>query len=50
MNDEKTITISKKIFDKLSSDSDILEALRSYGVDNWEGYGDALASLEEEEE
>ena len=27
-----------------------LDALEAYGVDNWEGYGDAMASLDGDED
>lgn len=29
---------------------DRLNALEAYGVDNWEGYGDAMASLDGDED
>ena len=29
---------------------DRLDALEAYGVDNWEGYGDAMASLDGDED
>jgi hypothetical protein len=34
--------------EKLVEDSMILEALRAQGVDNWEGYGEALAQLDDD--
>lgn len=40
------VTISRAEHDKLKRDSRMLEALRSAGVDNWEGYDDALDMLE----
>lgn len=39
--------ISQVTYDRLVRDSEILNALREYGVDNWEGYSDAMRSLEE---
>lgn len=30
-------------------DSRKLNALEAYGVDNWDGYGDAMASLDDED-
>lgn len=44
------VTITEKEYDDLLDDSIFLEALRSAGVDNWDGYGFALEALEEEEE
>jgi hypothetical protein len=32
-------------FADLEEDAAVLNALRAYGVDNWSGYSDALASL-----
>ena len=40
------ITITKKEYDSLIEDSIFLNALREAGVDNWDGYGFALESLE----
>ena len=36
--------------EKLYEAYDKLEALECYGVDNWEGYGDAMQSLYNDEE
>jgi hypothetical protein len=36
------ITISKEEYDELVKDSDFLHALEQAGVDNWEGYSDAV--------
>lgn len=46
MNDG-TITIPKSEYDQLIKDSEFLEALRSAGVDNWEGYDFAFEILKE---
>jgi len=35
-------------YEKLVEDSMILEALRAQGVDNWEGYGEAMTQLDDE--
>ncbi len=32
---------------RLQRDSDILCALQAHGVDNWDGYGEALQSLDQ---
>jgi len=45
--DEETITITKKDHDQLLKDSYKLAALEEFGVDNWEGYSDAMLSLTE---
>jgi len=42
---EETVTISKKEYDKLLNDSRILRALEGAGVDNWEGYDDAMNEI-----
>jgi hypothetical protein len=44
-----TITISKKLYDKLLEDSDFLDCLRACGVDNWNGYSDARQMYNENE-
>ena len=36
------ITISKEEYESLVEDSDFLHALRAAGVDNWEGYSEAV--------
>lgn len=36
--DDDFITISKKDYKNLQEDSHFLFCLRSFGVDNWEGY------------
>ena len=47
---EETVIISKRDFDKLNRDSRELAALEAWGVDNWEGYSEAMRSLREDEE
>lgn len=47
---EEMITIPKKEYDMLVEESDFLEALRTAGVDNWEGYEYAFRILEGDEE
>lgn len=42
---EDTITISKEEYNELIDDQNLLNALRSAGVDNWEGYDYALEAL-----
>lgn len=41
-NNELSITIYQKHYLNLIDDSAMLEALRVTGVENWEGYGEAL--------
>jgi len=45
-----TITISKKEYEQLLSDSKELQCLDNAGVDNWEGYEYAMAEFYNKEE
>ena len=38
----ETVTIKKSTYNKLVSDSEFLSALHACGVDNWEGYDNAV--------
>ena len=49
MSDEQTVTITQSEYDSLLEDSRFLNALRSAGVDNWEGYEIAQEMVEEDE-
>lgn len=49
-NDSETVTISRKEYDQLQKDTDMLNALEACGVDNWEGYSKAHKYLREQEE
>lgn len=44
--DGEFVTIRTKWFFELKTDSEYFIALQNAGVDNWEGYADAVASLE----
>jgi hypothetical protein len=44
---EKIITISLKEYEDLKEAQMELDALQQAGVDNWEGYDDAMTLLEE---
>ena len=44
---EETITISIKEYNSLQEDSQKLMALEAAGVDNWQGYDDAMVILDE---
>lgn len=46
--DGESVIISKKFYDELIEDQKIMIALQNAGVDNWEGYDDALATYHEE--
>lgn len=46
MSDEQ-VTISRAKFHQLEKDSDLLACLENAGVDNWDGYGDALRNHNE---
>ena len=45
-----TIEITRKEYDRLVKDSEWLSCLEAAGVDNWEGYDEALSILHESEE
>lgn len=44
------VTIRTKWFFELKTDAECFIALQNAGVDNWEGYADAVADLELEDE
>ncbi len=46
---EETIALTKEAYEELLKDQRKLIALESAGVDNWQGYGDAMEILEEME-
>ena len=46
---EETVTIPKARYEVLLFRERVLEALDAAGVDNWEGYSDAMATLDEED-
>ena len=49
--DSREYTVVRQTeLEKLYEAYDKLEALECYGVDNWEGYGDAMQSLYDDEE
>ena len=43
----QTITITQSVYDRLYDDSCFLQALSNAGVDNWEGYDQAVREYEE---
>ncbi len=45
-----SITISTEEYDQLVKDSEFCWALKAAGVDNWQGYDDAMAILREDED
>lgn len=45
-----SVVITKSEYEALRRDSIVLGALYAAGVDNWEWYGDAIESLEEDNE
>ena len=49
-NDDETVTITLEFYGELLDDQILLEALKSQGVDNWDGYDLAIESLNEYEE
>lgn len=44
------VVIPKYILESLRADQAKLNALEAAGVDNWQGYGEAMSALEDEEE
>lgn len=46
MADAEYTTITVAEYLRLSARDDELSALEAYGVDNWEGYSDALSDTE----
>ena len=47
MSDDKKISISEEEYDSLLKDSILLNCLQMMGVDNWDGYGDAIEQYQE---
>lgn len=45
----RMVTIQKSTYVDLVECKRKLDALECFGVDNWEGYGEAMRSLEEED-
>lgn len=41
--------LAAHVVEELQRKAAVLDALKAHGVDNWEGYGEAMASLEEDE-
>jgi hypothetical protein len=46
--DHSSVTIAKTFFDELYAAREKLIKLEAWGVDNWEGYAEALADDEDE--
>lgn len=44
--EDAKVTITVREYNSLVEDSETLARLEAYGVDNWEGYGDALSGAE----
>jgi len=49
MKKSEFITIPLQQFKIMEKECAKLDALENYGVDNWSGYGDAMASLDDDE-
>lgn len=45
-NDEEMVTITLKEYNSLKWNRNLLECLEAAGVDNWEGYSDALEEMD----
>lgn len=50
MPKREMVEIPRKHYQELLEKATKYDALEAYGVDNWGGYGDAMQSLEDEEE
>ena len=48
MSKNIAVTITKKEYDRLVEESDMLNDLRDAGVDNWDGYSEAMRIYREE--
>ena len=49
-NEDDTVTIEKKRYERLLKSAKELSILEAYGVDNWNGYGEAMAELYPDED
>lgn len=47
MSDDKKISISEEEYDSLLNDSILLNCLQMMGVDNWDGYDEAIEQYNE---
>ena len=47
MSDDKKISISEEEYETLLNDSILLNCLQMMGVDNWDGYDDAIEQYQE---
>jgi hypothetical protein len=47
--EENLIAIPEEEYLDLIKSENILQALQAYGVDNWEGYSQAISEIENEE-
>ncbi len=50
MTKPETVIIDKTEYERLLKASEKLDALEANGVDNWEGYGEAIRSLNLEDD
>lgn len=50
MSEDETITIKKDYYDRLKKAYDLLLALQECGVDNWEGYSEAIQLVSDEKD
>ncbi|MFD2704672.1 hypothetical protein [Salibacterium lacus] len=45
-----TVVITEEEYEMLREDGEFLACLEAAGVDNWDGYGEAIAMYREEED
>jgi hypothetical protein len=50
MKNKENVTIPKAEYERLLNDSEMLNCLVACGVDNWQGYDDAMELYREGEE
>lgn len=47
---DAVITVDRKMFEKIVDDSNFLDCLKACGVDNWDGYSQAVEMFNQQEE
>lgn len=49
MDEEATVEITVEEYEYLLQEQDFLNCLRAAGVDNWEGYSEAIEMMEDDQ-
>lgn len=50
IEDNDLVLVTRDHYEELLQDQEILQTLQAFGVDNWEGYDEAMRSLYAEED